>query len=50
MVQPAATLIDIAAGAGTFVVNINPEPTALDGISDVCFRDPATEILPQLLG
>ena len=49
MVQPAATLVDIAAGAGAFVVNINPEPTALDGISDVCIREPATEILPRLL-
>ena len=48
-VQPAATLVEIASEAGAFVLNINPEPTPIDSISDASLHEPATEILPRLL-
>ena len=49
VVQPAATLVDLAASNGAFVLNVNPEETALDGIADTTLHAPAAEILPELI-
>jgi NAD-dependent deacetylase len=49
VVQPAASLVELAAAAGAYVVNVNPEVTPLDSISDVCLHVAATEVLPGLL-
>ncbi len=50
VVQPAASMAEIALGRGTPVVEINPEPTPL---SDRCTRflkGKAGEILPRVVG
>ena len=49
VVQPAASLVELAASAGAYVVNVNPERTPLDAISDTCLHAAATEVLPGLL-
>ena len=48
-VQPAAMLVEVAARAGAFIVNLNPEPTPLDAIADVSVHAPAAEVLPGLI-
>lgn len=48
-VYPAAGLAHTAARGGAHVVVINPEPTALDGVADICLRAPSAQLLPQLL-
>lgn len=48
-VQPAAMLVEVAARAGAFIVNLNPEATPLDSIADVSVHAPAAEILPGLI-
>ena len=49
VVQPAASLVEVAAASGAFVLNVNPEPTALDGLADVSVHGGAVEVLPRLL-
>jgi NAD-dependent deacetylase len=50
VVEPAASLPRHAGAAGAFVVEVNPEPTALTSIADVSLRGPAGEVLPRLIG
>jgi NAD-dependent deacetylase len=41
LVQPAASLPLIAQDAGAFLVEINPRPTPLSSLADLCMRDTA---------
>jgi NAD-dependent deacetylase len=50
VVYPAAGLPAVASGAGAWVVEINPEPTAISGQVDEVLRGPAAVVLPVLLG
>ncbi|HEX5205631.1 MAG TPA: NAD-dependent deacylase [Actinoplanes sp.] len=49
LVYPAAEIPYVAARSGAAVVQINPEPTALDAVADVNLRGPAARILPDLV-
>ena len=49
LVQPAASLAQIAADRGAVVVEVNPEPTPLSGHADYLLRGTAANMLPQLL-
>src|SRR6185436_4269638 len=49
LVYPAAEIPYVAARSGATVVQINPEPTALDAVADVNLRGPAAQILPDLV-
>ena len=49
VVQPAASLIDVANRAGTVSVQINPNPTDADGAVAFALRGPAGQLLPQLV-
>jgi NAD-dependent deacetylase len=49
LVYPAAEIPYVAARSGANVVQINPEPTALDAVADVNLRGPAARILPELV-
>jgi NAD-dependent deacetylase len=48
LVQPAASLIDVAIDAGAMTVQVNPNPTDLDTSVTVAIRGPSGVILPQL--
>lgn len=48
-VEPAASLPRLARQAGTFVVEINPQPSAVAGEVDLALRGPAGELLPRLV-
>lgn len=48
VVQPAAALPQIARDAGATVIQINPQETALDGVTHVNVRAPAARALPLL--
>lgn len=48
-VYPAAGLAFTAHQSGARVVVINPEPTALDEVADLCLNEPAAVCLPSLL-
>ncbi len=48
-VYPAAGLAFTAHQSGARVVVINPEPTPLDVVADLCLRTPAAVCLPSLL-
>ncbi len=48
-VYPAAGLIELAAGNGAFVVEVNREATPLSHLADRSYRDPAGEVLPRLV-
>ena len=48
-VYPAASLAEIARGAGARVAVVNPEATAADEWADWVLRGPAGELLPRLL-
>jgi len=50
VVYPAAGLPAVASGAGAWVVEINPEPTAISDQVDEVLRGPAAVVLPGLLG
>ena len=50
VVYPAAGLPGVAAAAGAWVVEINPEPTPLSGGMDEVVRGGAATALPGLLG
>jgi NAD-dependent deacetylase len=49
LVYPAAELPYVAARSGATVVQINPEPTALDAVADINLRGPAARVLPELV-
>jgi len=49
LVHPAAALPSIAQRAGAYVVEVNPQPTALSPEVDACVSGTAAEVLPQLL-
>ncbi len=49
MVQPAASLPLVAKHAGAYVIEINPEETALSAIADCWFRAKAGVALPTLV-
>lgn len=49
LVQPAGSLIDAANRAGAVTVQINPNPTEADGAVAFSLREPAGELLPQLV-
>jgi NAD-dependent deacetylase len=48
-VQPAAALVDEAAGAGARVIVVDPGATAYDGMADVRLWGAAGEVVPELL-
>ena len=48
-VYPAAGLAHIAARGGSRVVIINPQPTGLDELADICLQGNSADLLPQLL-
>lgn len=48
LVYPAAALPDVARAAGAWVVEINPERTALTSRVDAYLAGPAGEIVPEL--
>ena len=48
VVYPAAGLVEIAARAGSKVIEVNPEASALAHLADVELRGPAGEVLPHV--
>jgi NAD-dependent deacetylase len=48
-VYPVASAIPLAKSAGTRVIILNAEPTAMDGMADVMLRGKIGEVLPQLV-
>ena len=48
LVYPAAALPEIAAAAGAFVCEVNPEPTPLSNLCNEVFTGKAGEVLPQI--
>ena len=48
-VQPAASLVDIAQGAGARLVVLNAEPTPYDAQADAVLCEPLGSLLPRLL-
>lgn len=49
IVYPAAALPQASKRAKALLIEINPEPTPLSSMADVCLRGPAHEILPELI-
>lgn len=49
LVQPAASLVDLAAAAGAVTVEVNPNPTDCNTSLAYQLRGPAGEILPHLI-
>ncbi|MEV4757104.1 Sir2 family NAD-dependent protein deacetylase [Micromonospora sp. NPDC049559] len=49
VVYPAAEIPRIAARAGATVIQVNPEPTPLDGLCAVNLRGSAARVLPALV-
>ncbi len=49
VVEPAASLPRIAKQSGAFLVEINPNPTAISALVDVVVRGKAGEVLPELV-
>jgi NAD-dependent deacetylase len=49
LVQPAASLIDIAIDAGATTVQVNPNPTELDSAVTFALRGPSGIVLPHLV-
>jgi NAD-dependent deacetylase len=48
-VQPAASLVDLAAQSGARVIVVNAEPTPYDELAERVIRDPIDEAVPRLL-
>jgi NAD-dependent deacetylase len=48
-VQPAASLVDVAADAGARIVIVNAEPTPYDRLASEVIRDPIVDAVPLLL-
>ncbi|AEB44930.1 SIR2 family NAD-dependent protein deacylase [Micromonospora maris] len=49
LVYPAAEIPHVAARCGATVIQVNPEPTPLDQVSDINLRGPAARVLPTLV-
>jgi NAD-dependent deacetylase len=49
LVQPAASLTDIAIRAGAVTVQVNPNPTDIDSAVTCAIRGLAGEVLPQIV-
>jgi NAD-dependent deacetylase len=49
IVQPAASLTEMAIRAGAIAIQINPNPTSADGVVSFSLKGSAGDILPQLL-
>jgi NAD-dependent deacetylase len=49
LVQPAASLINIAIEAGATTLQVNPNPTDFDSAVTFAIRGPSGSVLPQLL-
>jgi NAD-dependent protein deacetylases, SIR2 family len=49
LVYPAAAVPEFAARRGAYVVEVNPEPTALSSLADERLPGPSGEVLPRLL-
>ena len=49
VVQPAASLLQVASDAGAVTIQINQNPTAADDAVDYALRGPAGEVLPDLV-
>ena len=49
LVQPAASLVDIAIDAGATTLQVNPQPTSLDASVTIAIRGPSGVVLPQLV-
>lgn len=49
IVQPAASLMDLASDAGAVTVQVNPNPTGAEGRVSHALRAPAGAVLPELL-
>ncbi len=49
VVYPAAEIPRVAARHGATVIQVNPEPTALDELASVTIRGTAAEVLPHLV-
>jgi len=48
-VQPAASLVDLAAQSGARVIVVNAEPTPYDRLAERVIREPIDEAVPRLL-
>jgi NAD-dependent deacetylase len=49
VVQPAASLVDLAARGGTYVLECNLEPTPASRLADASMQGPCEVTLPALL-
>lgn len=49
VVQPAASLVNLAREANAFIVEVNPEKTPLSRLADISFREGAGCIVAELL-
>jgi len=49
LVQPAASLPEVAGEQGALVVEVNPELTPLSGLVDLRLAGPSAQILPRIL-
>jgi len=50
LVYPAAELPHVASRFGASVIQVNPQPTAVDEVADVNLHGPAARLLPALVG
>jgi len=50
VVQPAASIVTVAARAGATIVEINPDATPLSSIATFALRGAAADVVPRLLG
>jgi NAD-dependent deacetylase len=50
VVQPAASLVTVAARAGATVIEVNPDATPLSSFATLALRGRAADIVPRLLG
>lgn len=48
LVYPAAGLVELAAGSGATVIEVNPVASALAQLAEVALRGPSGEVLPVL--
>jgi NAD-dependent deacetylase len=48
-VYPVAGTVDVAREAGARIVIVNAQATAFDDVADAVFREPISEVLPELL-
>lgn len=49
LVHPAASLPLVAMESGALIIEVNPQQTTISALVDYTFRQPAGEILPQLV-